>query len=101
MHSTNVTDEEPWIIVNQDDQHSIGLIRFQRAVKRVCKLLRLRIIWSRSGSWLNTSYAKQSHNAHIKSVMTHIFASWPRTVLSKTKPLFSHVKREKGKLVYK
>ena len=97
---TVVTDNEPWLIITPVQiQHKPN--RFQRVVKKVIKLLKLRKIWARSGNWLNLYKAELPRNAHIRRTMTEIFTSWPRTVLCNTKPVFDHLKRERGVLQYK
>ena len=75
--------------------------KFKKAVHKVIKLLTLRRIWSRSGSYLNTAHARLPENSNTRRIMAFIFTSWPRTVLRNTKSLFDHLKREKGQLTYK
>ena len=97
----HVSDDvnEAWIVV--DSVPVLHAHRFKRVVRRVKHLLRLRKIWSRAGSWLNTAASKNPAHHRMRSIMIHIFTRWPQTVLKNTKPVFEHLKRERGKLVYK
>ena len=104
----DVDDEDIWLLIPDDIAPVVqeflapprGRVRFQRAVKRIKHLLRLRRIWSRSGSWLNTAASRQPHNARMRAIMTHIFTNWPLTVLRNTRVIFAHLRRERGRLVY-
>ena len=94
-------DEDAWVVVqNAHVPNPIHRRRFQRAVRRIKHLLRLRKIWSRAGSWLNTAAARNPRNARMRTIMVHIFTHWPLTVLRNSKRIFEHLRRERGRLVY-
>ena len=93
-------EEEAWLVINEipNEEHP-SRIRFRRTVRKIIKLLTLRKIFSRAGSYLNTSMSRRPQNAHIRRVMTEIFTSWPRTILKGAKVIFDHLKRVRGVLV--
>ena len=94
----NVDDDEWLIIAHNPIAHTL---KFKKAVTKIIKLLKLRKIWSKAGSWLNTSSAREARNTRIRTVMSHIFATWPQHVLKNSKAIFGHLKRNRGILVYR
>ena len=108
FHDIEDDENDIWLLIPDDVAPVVqqflaphhGRTRFQRAVRRIKHLLRLRRIWSRAGSWLNTAAARNPRNARVRATMSHIFTHWPRTVLGNTKTIFAHLRRERGRLVY-
>jgi len=98
-NNQDIIEEGQWIVVVE--QEHIPNRRFICTVKRIMHLLVLRRIFARAGNYLGTSISRRPENANIRAVMTHIFTQWPRTVLKNSKNLFDHLKRYRGKLVYK
>jgi len=93
-------EEQEWQVIPHEENTPRN-IRFRAATRRVIKLLRLRKIFSRAGSYLNTAASRQAQNARIRRTMTEIFTSWPRTILKGTKVIFDHLERRRGELVYR
>ena len=95
-------EDEQWLFTNEipDEEHQ-SRTRFRRTVRKIVKLLAFRKIFSRAGSYLNTSMSRRPQNAHIRRVMTEIFTSWPTTILKGTKVIFDHLERRRGVLVYR
>ena len=89
-------EEQEWLVIPQEENTPRN-IRFRAATRRVIKLLRLRMIFSRAGSYPS----RQPQNARIRRTMTEIFTSWPRTILRGTKVIFDHLERRRGALVYR
>ena len=99
-HAVEDTDEQdPWVVIPNPDIPRNR--RFRRVVCKVIKLFRLRTIWSKAGSWLNTQAARNPQNHRIRVVMTYIFTHFPRTVLRNTKTVFDHLQRRRGALTYR
>jgi len=72
--------------------------KFRKAVIRVIKLLIIRKIWARIGSWLNTRAGRTSRRQRIISQI------WHRMSTSHIQPhstMFHHVIRRRGRLCYK
>ena len=100
IHEVEAHDEQdPWIVI--PNPATPRNVRFQRVVRRAIKLLRLRLIWSKAGSWLNTHAARNPQNHRIRVVMSYIFTHFPRTVLRNTKTMFDHLQRRRGALTYR
>ena len=95
----NIPEENEWILIPPQQQNPNR--RFVKAVKRIIKLLRLRKIWGKAGRWLQLPNAHHPRNVRTRRVITHIFASWPTTVLRGTKVIFAHLERVNGRLVYR
>ena len=93
-------EEQEWLVVPAEENNQTN-IRFRSITRRIIKLLRLRKIFSRAGSYLNTAASRLPQNARIRRTMTEIFTSWPRTILKGTKVIFVHLKRVRGVLVYR
>lgn len=106
MEQPQIAEEEEWLvipIVIPEPEQPVAINpnrRFKNTVNKIKKLLILRKLFARAGSYLNTSGSRRAENARIRAVMSYIFTSWPRTVLRNTKPLFNHLRRERGQLVY-
>ena len=96
--------DEPWIVIphaiNQA-QPNEGRHRFIKSVRRIVRLLFLRRVHSRLGSWLNTAASRQPHNASTRRIIAHMYATWPRTILRNTARIFEHLQRQRGVLVYR
>ena len=93
-------EEQEWLVVPAEENIPRN-IRFRSATRRIIELLRLRKIFSRAGSYLNTAASRQPQNARIRRVVTEILTSWPRTILKGTKVFFDHLERHRGVLVYR
>ena len=97
--NNNIQQEDnEWIVIPA--QPNPNRRRLCKVVKKIITLLCLREVWGRAGIWLQKPLSRHPRNVRTKSVIAHIFASWPSTVLRGTKPIFDHLKRENGRLVY-
>ena len=95
-------EDDQWLVINDiPNQEHPSRIRFRKTVRKIIKLLALRKIFSRAGSYLNTAMSRRQENARIRRVMTEIFTSCPRSILRGTKVIFDHLKRERGVLMYR
>ena len=97
------TNEVQYFVQRQPTTTTVSPTRrkFINAVRKIKKLLILRRIWGRAGIWLQKSSSNTPDNRRVRAVISHVFTSWPSTVLSGTKIIFAHLKRERGVLVYK
>ena len=99
IQEQDIPHEDEWTLITDIVDHTHNR-RFIRIVKRVMNLLILRRIFARAGHYLGTSVSRRAENARIRAVMTYIFTTWPRTVLKNSKTIFSHLRRNRGQLVY-
>ncbi len=98
-----IVADEPWVLITghtPNYNHPL-ILHFKKVVRRVKHLLRLRRIFARAGSWLNTASASNPRFTRIRNIYMNIWTQWPRTVLRGTKVVFDHLERRRGILVYK
>ena len=91
--------ELPQHVVNNSTRSTVPHLR--ETVKRIIKLLMLRKIHSRIGSWLNTSMSRTEQARATRKTLATLYATWPRTVLRRTACIFDHLERRRGILQYK
>ena len=93
-------EEQEWLVIPPEENIPRN-IRFRSATRRVIKLLRLRKIWSKAGRWLQLPTSRQQRYVSTRRIISHIFESWPTTVLRGFKAIFAHLERVNGRLVYR
>jgi hypothetical protein len=73
-------------------------LKFQRVVKRIRNILRLRRLWSQLGAWLNV----QSFKAHpSRQKVSWTWSYLGGKVIRKQSALFTHLIRRRGHLQYR
>lgn len=82
---------------NSAQQHVAVRDRVKRCVRKIIRILSVRKCWSRLGAWLNTA---QSNRSRHRRTIARVWNDMTPFIRRQT-ALFRHLKRQRGRLVYR